>query len=321
MSSLRDLLDYADNNDLPPALAFGQAGVTLTFRGNHCAQGSGTDDYSSQRICWCVPCLNVCKIRFEIWGGGGGGSGTSCRSMGVPGYSGQYNSRILCADEVGVNCFDTSCYGMCVSIANCCAACGNACFGCTTYINGPGLSNFCATGGYPGRECGWCYGFRCGTYLGNCNCSNCGCTPGFCCWHESRAPFDRDNRAAQEQDGNCFQSITASYLHGDCCCEMGAGKKWIIPMPGGLMGKYGSQMIVSSYCCCCENGCWSCLEHSRGSRNGGIFPALGSDSCHWGGPPGMGGGTNHAGCNYGCRCGGTGASGAIRVTMYSVTEG
>lgn len=322
MSSLRDLLDYADTNDLPPALAFGQDGVTFTFRGMSCAQGSGCDTYSGQRLCWCVPNLNVCKLRIEIWGGGGGGSGTQCRSMGVPGYSGQYNSRTLCADQVGANCFDGFCYGMCVALAGCCAACGSACFGCTTYVQGCGLNSFCARGGYSGREYGWCFGFLCGTYLGNCNCSNCGCTPGYCCWQESTiAPFNRDQRKAQEELGNCFTSINASYLHNDCCCFMGAGRKWLIPMPGGLIGKYGTQVIWSSHCCCCNPVCWICSDFTRGSRSGGIFPALGSDACNWGGPPGMGGGTGTGGCCYCCMCGGTGASGAVRVTMYQATGG
>jgi hypothetical protein len=43
---------------------------------------------------------------------------------------------------------------------------------------------------------------------------------------------------------------------------------------------------------------------------------LGSSTCHWGGPPGMGGGTGNLGCCYTCYCGGTGATGAVRFTLY-----
>lgn len=325
MSSLRELLDYADQSDLPPITAHGQGGIMFTFRGVGCAQGSGCDSYQAYQMCWCVPPLNVCKLRVEIWGGGGMGSGVTCQSLGVSGYSGEYNSRILCADAVGISCFDNSCYLLCVGMAGCCANCGGGCFGCKTYVNGPGLSGFCAEGGYGGKYDGICCGFNnpaygCTTRIGNNCCSNCGCTPAYCCWHETEiAPLDATVRKSFEDLGSCYNGITASYIQSDCCCRHQGGWKWYTPMPGGLIGKFGTYAVYGSHCTDCTGSCWACVEPERANNSGGIFPGLGANVCHWGGPPGMGGGTGNLGCCYTCYCGGTGASGAIRFTLYPLS--
>jgi hypothetical protein len=322
MSSLRDLLDFATEADLPPVTAFGQGGIMFSFRGVQCAQGNGGDNYESQRLCWCVPPLGACKLRIEIWGGGGMGSGLQCQSLGVAGYSGEYNSRILCASDLTLDNFDNQCYLMCVGMANCCANCVGGCMGCKSYVAGPGLDNFCAEGGYGGKASGICCGFNnpaygCTTNIGNNCCSNCGCTPAYCCWHESvNAPFNEAARKAKEEEGTCYTGITASYIQSDCCCRNQAGRKWYNPMPGGLMGKFGTYAVYGSHCTECTGTCWTCTEPERANNSGGIFPGLGSSTCMWGGPPGMGGGTGNLGCCYTCYCGGTGATGAIRFTLY-----
>jgi len=324
MSSLRDLLDFATEADLPPVTAFGQAGIMFSFRGLQCAQGNACDSYEGQRMCWCVPPLGGCKLRVEIWGGGGGGSGSSCQGLGSTGYGGEYNSRILCASQVGLSNFDNACYLMCVGMANCCANCEGSCKGCKSYVNGPGLSNFCAEGGYGGRQNGICCGntnpfWSCKTQISNCCCSNCGYTPAYCCWHETtNAPFDKSDRIEKEEEGTCYNGITAAYIHGDCSSRGLAGRKQFIPMPGGLIGKYGTYAAFGNHCteCSASAGCWSNSEPERANNSGGIFPGLGSSSCSWGGPPGMGGTGSNMGCCYCCVCGGTGATGAVRFTIY-----
>ena len=323
MSSLRDLLDYADTQDLPPITAFGQPGVMFTFRGMSCAQGSANDAYESQRLCWCVPPLDACRLRVEIWGGGGMGSGPRCVSLGVPGYSGEYNSRIICADEISQNNFNGQCYILCAGMANCCANCSGGCMGCKSFVGGPGLpSNFCAEGGYGGKYEGICNAFNNGAYgcttrIGNNCCSNCGCTPAYCCWHETDcAPFNKEERNTFEDKGTCYNGITASYLQSDCCCRGRHGRKSYTPMPGGQIGRFGAYMVWGAHCSDCTGSCWWCMENDRANNSGGIFPGLGSSSCSWGGPPGMGGGTGNLGCCYSCYCGGTGATGAVRFTLY-----
>ena len=329
MSSLRDLLDFAGPEDVPPATAFGQPGTMFTFRGIACAGGQAVNNYESQQLCWCVPPLDAKKLRVEIWGGGGMGGAPYCTSTGVPGYSGEYNSRILCADELSITNFNGQCYVMCVGMANCCAVCHGGCMGCKTYVQGPGLSGFCAEGGYGGKYQGICYGFNngrygCNTAIGNNCCGNCGCTPAYCCWHETEnAPFDRTERAAKEALGICYNGITASYLVSDCCCRTIGGKKTYTPLPGGLMGRFGGYMVNGFMCndCYLPPDHWRCVDCDRANSSGGIFPGLGSATCGWGGPPGMGGGQGYLGCCYYCSCGGIGASGAVRFTLYPSTEG
>lgn len=327
MSSLRDLLDYADASSIPSATVFGESGYQFSFRGMQCGQGSGQDSYEGQQICWCVPNnLNICKLRVEIWGGGGNGSGVRCNSMGVPGYAGEYNSRILCADEVGVNCFDGQCYYAYVSVPGCCANCYGACFGCKSYVDGPGLSNFCAEGGYGGFGEGICYGHQCSYYvcctrIGN-NCwSNCGCTPAYCCWHENTcAPQDVDARKEYEEKGTCYNGIVASYRQIDYDCRSMSFKKFYTPLPGGLVGKYGTYLAHQTPCSDCYYGaCWFCNERYRFNNAPGVMPGLGN-SCQFGGVPGMGGGTGDLGCCYYCFCSGTGGSGAVRFTMFPNTS-
>ena len=102
---------------------------------------------------WTVP-AGVCRVTFEIWGGGGGGGtkGTSCNccDRGGSGSGGGYSKKTvntvpgttysIVAGKAGTD----GSYGSVVQ--RCC----NGITGGTSYITGSGLTNFCAEGGLGG---------------------------------------------------------------------------------------------------------------------------------------------------------------------------
>lgn len=103
---------------------------------------------------WTVP-TGVCKVTFEIWGGGGGGGvmGTNCNccQKGSPGSGGGYSKATITtipgenysivAGAAGVSSQGYGAY---------CGICCNGCAGGTTYVTGTNLTNFCASGGQGG---------------------------------------------------------------------------------------------------------------------------------------------------------------------------
>jgi len=125
-----------------------------------------------------VPSSGVSQILIEIWGGGGGGAAIpvcSCAGGRASGGGGGGYSKILLPVTPGAQY--TLCAGSggqgggaaCSTPTARACCCGNK--GMTTYVTGPGLSNFCAEGGYGGEsKCqstcqslqtangGWAYG-------------------------------------------------------------------------------------------------------------------------------------------------------------------
>ena len=95
---------------------------------------------------WTVP-SGVYNVYFELWGAGGNGHGTcSCnRCQHYAGaQGGYYNAKMI---NTVPGCQYTICAG---GVYPCCQFDCYACHGCTTYINGYNLTNFCALGGAGG---------------------------------------------------------------------------------------------------------------------------------------------------------------------------
>jgi hypothetical protein len=98
---------------------------------------------------WTVP-NGITTILIEIWGGGGGGASSdcSCCSVTTGGGGGAYARSSTLSVTAGQQ------YTLCAGSG----ACGSrwiqsGCIGSkgvTTYVTGPGLTNFCAEGGYGG---------------------------------------------------------------------------------------------------------------------------------------------------------------------------
>ena len=108
-------------------------------------------------ITWTVP-AGVQSIQFELTGGGGSGGPARCCTNGYyNGGSGAYATRTLRADQ-GHFTPGSSQYVICAAGSSRCSengccngrtGCGYC--GCASFVTGPGLSNFCATGGSYGH--------------------------------------------------------------------------------------------------------------------------------------------------------------------------
>mgnify|MGYP006269132889 CR=1 FL=1 len=203
-------------------------------------------DYICMGSCsWTVP-ANVTYATFEIWGGGGGGGGHCCCNCfhgGAGGASGGYartsvtvtpgDTYTICVGGGGMQCIGGACgYHWCCY--------GNP--GCTTYVTGTNLSNFCATGGDggtndcfaycgcmtgPGRGYGGCV-IQCGTA------GIAGGTSAVPCmqfWGTGGSP--------------AYTSSTRFFVNEQCTgCHIAA--YGIFPGGGGA--------TVSNNCCCCSQG-------------------------------------------------------------------
>jgi len=120
-----------------------QFGVKWIY-GYPCAASSGC-------CClWTVPSY-VTKLRFEIWGAGGNGHGTCvdnrCQHFQGAG-GGAYNTVTI---DTAPGCQYTVCAA---GVFPCCSQECFACQGCSTYVTGFNLSNFCAIGGTGGLATG-----------------------------------------------------------------------------------------------------------------------------------------------------------------------
>ena len=95
---------------------------------------------------WTVP-TGVKKLQIQMWGSGGNGAGAcSCNrchhNLGTQG--GYYNVKTIDVSEGWT-------YTVCASgVYGCCSRECTACYGCSSYVNGCNLSNFCARGGRGG---------------------------------------------------------------------------------------------------------------------------------------------------------------------------
>lgn len=91
---------------------------------------------------WTVP-DGATKVRFELWGAGSGSGAPNCCGQYPWGPSGAYASVIM---DAVPGCQ----YTLCAGCAHCCQiyCCQNTdVSGCSSYVTGYGLTNFCAQGG------------------------------------------------------------------------------------------------------------------------------------------------------------------------------
>ena len=122
-----------------------QAGVGPQFCVKH-FYGSPGACTSGCCCLWTIP-SGVTRATFELWGAGGNGHGAcSCnRCQHYRGAAGgTYNTKTITVTE-GNN------YTVCAGgVYPCYSQECNGCEGCSSYVNGSGLSNFCAVGGARG---------------------------------------------------------------------------------------------------------------------------------------------------------------------------
>ena len=241
-------------------------------------------------ICrWCVPC-GVTKVTFEIWGGGGAGAGSCCCMNGIPGTSGAYSRKTLTYPEVEGG----YCYSMCVATATTRSSSFRGIRGCKTYITGPGLSNFCAEGGFGGCSC-------CGIWstTGNYSQDKLDFYAAGQCLGYGPSAYGGDENI----DG------VAGWIRAQCTSNCAV--KAMLPYPPRLIDHSGG-VTTTHYCTC----------STCGEKNHCFFnhPWSGDPWCNHSGIPGFGNATAIT-CGSSCNCGSTGSGGMIRITYCSCWNG
>ena len=209
--------------------------------------GTPTSMTSGCCCLWTVP-SGVGKVTWELWGAGGNGNGAcSCNRChhfkGAGG--GAYNTKTITTTG--------SCqYSVCAAgVYRCCSRECTGCYGCSSYVNGYNLTNFCAVGGGRGEA--------------NTDWSNlCASTYRTCMQPGS---YGGEFAIAPHQPGfsgqwNCHCGMSNTQTCSGGAALIGIGNKtysshcwmrcgcWIAPYGGGGQG------AMTSYCerCCGQGG-------------------------------------------------------------------
>ena len=234
-------------------------------------------------LSWTVP-TGAQIIKFEILSGGGpGGSAGHDYDIGHGGAGGNYNVKTICKDagDFISTAGSESTYTLCAggtSQCSCCTTCNRACrHGCSSYVTGPGLSNFCAIGGHGGST-SWDVMSNCyNCHIGNAQCDRGNYNAGWVSHNCNEATYGGDM---------CFRGINSSFhKEYDCCTHMATttgGPAGPFTVSGTGVGKQW-----------CTGGVACCSAHSA-------FP-------------GGGGSGNSVGAGTACT-GGFGAGGLVKVT-------
>jgi hypothetical protein len=197
---------------------------------------------------WTVP-SGVRRVTFELWGAGGNGAG-ACSNGRCQHYAGAqggyYNIKTISVQDGWTY---TICAG---GVYPCNSIECNGCEGCTTYVNGCGLSNFCAIGGCAGCADGaWSTG--CFSDWGRC-CVSPGAWGGDFSMGNHRGGYHASWGACHCYR-HMFCSTGAPFLGGgnvngeitECWIRCGC---WNVPYA------HGAQSAMTTYCggCCGQGG-------------------------------------------------------------------
>ena len=250
------------NNSLGPAQVSGfSTAVTCQMMFSNCNYWSP----SNGGCCcnWTAP-GKALTIKFEVTSGGGTGGGGRCctTGFGQPGGGGAYGVKQIYSHK-GDFTPGSSAYTICAGGTTRCSCCGcchgrTGCgfCGCTSYVQGPGLNNFCAFGGNYGRQ-------RCGSWCYNCQyMTNCGM-----CWSERTAC---SCGADWQLVGQKSSTQSNYYCHTE---HMGKA--------GGAAGPYGAKSSHGRNSCSIGNVRGCCLGHSLFPGGGGFNPITQGGNC-WG---------------------------------------
>ena len=201
---------------------------------------------------WTVPNF-VKKVTFEIWGAGGNGHG-SCNCNRCHHYQGaqggSYNTKTITTSS---GCTYTVCAG---GVYRCYSRECTACNGCTSYVNGAALSNFCACGGQTGRA----------------NTS----------WNTLCSSYNAFTRAPGDNCGDFYIVPLAPGWSGAstyCHCH----NQTVFPGGAPIIGTNVQQGLRQCWVRC---GCWS-APYGHGGQ-GAMTSFCGSSCCGQGGTGGSG---------------------------------
>jgi hypothetical protein len=216
---------------------------------------------------WTVP-QGTTTIQFElVAGGGGGGPGRCCTGGYHPGGSGAYGTKILQAHkgQYQSGCQYTICAGG-TTRCSCCGCCngrrGCGFCGCVTYVQGSGLSNFCARGGSWGHHkcASWCYTCKMVSQCNWCNNESASCVCG----------------VSQGTMGDFALGGTTSGEVANQYCNTEH-----IPYAGGTPGPYSVTLAKGRAKCGTGNVRGCCYGHSLFPGGGGFTAGTEGSNC-WG---------------------------------------
>jgi hypothetical protein len=151
------MANYQDYRQVPSdqiaSSSVTNAKLSIDARHCFCTQWVyGSPDQCATGCCcqWTAP-TGVRRVFWEAWGAGGNGHGScSCdRCQHMKGAGGGYYNTKMISTVAG--CQYTVCAG---GVYRCLSVECTACNGCTSYVNGYNLTNFCAIGGYTGETNG-----------------------------------------------------------------------------------------------------------------------------------------------------------------------
>lgn len=273
---------------------------------------------------WTVP-SNATFARFQVWGAGAGSHNMCCCGVGLWGGSGAYASVILPVTP-------GSQYIMCAGCAQCCImrdAGPTSGGGCSSWVTGPGLCNFCADGGEASMYCmllrsfggtgGYCVLSNVGGLINKCNKGTvygyCMCSGGGFCW----------NNNCSGRDAIPFTTSCRTWY--GCVTNPSRGCHFVIGAPGmfnsvntactgdGVDG-WQSEVCLSlthppivnltcDACCRSLSVSTTCAASCHGHIHCGVFPFPSR-----GGAPSMVGG----GCD---NCGGGIAGGGLVIVEWN----
>ena len=218
---------------------------------------------------WTVP-NGTTSIKFELLSGGGpGGSSGGDYDFGTGGQGGNYTVKTITRNVAGFT--DGSQYTICAagsSDCSCCCSCNMNCrHGCTSFVTGPGLSNFCALGGMGGST-SWdimssCYN----CFIGNVQCSVGNYNAG---WvnHVCNSPTYGGDIEFRGTSGSIRRT------QPDCCADVSNA-------PGSPTGPFaawhgigGKHLCVGNLACCSMHAAWP-------GGGGGGHGTASTDAC-WG---------------------------------------
>jgi len=200
---------------------------------------------------WTVPgCTR--RVFFELWGAGGNGSG-ACSCNRCHHYAGAgggaYNSKMI---STSPGCQYTMCAA---GVYRCLSRECIGCTGCTSYVNGFGLSDFCAVGGGCGRaNTDWtqyCYS----------------------CWTCCLQPTDNNGDFGMNSHSGHFSGIF------NCHCHI----QYVRPTGAPFLGGNVAMSVAVCYSRC---GCWIAPPGHGGQ--GAMSSYCNSDCCSQGGTGGPG---------------------------------
>lgn len=336
MANLRTLLSTTVPN-LPPSDFSLPQGCQFIFQSS-CWSCNMNDYQENCCVAWIVPSGVTCAT-FEIWGGGGAGAGSCCCAGGPPGESGAYAKKTIPVSA-------GSCYALTLGQATDCTNTTTGCRGCTTYITGTGLTNFCAEGGYGGTS--MCYPACCFSY---CSCGGTSTTTATMA-NSSISGTTLTIGSVSAGTVKVDMKLTGSGVTANTTIISGSGLSWQVDRTQTVAlttitgtyplraQAYGGDVNMPGvpgclWFMCCDNGCWNkyfipypaglvnrcggvAATNSRGINYMEFDRCVGASYIGWGNMnsqyvPGLGGLTPYM-WGGGCACGTPGSPGLIRIS-------